>query len=139
MPITRATRAAFASLDGVDLMTMFRTRACIMKSPPHVLESSTQVCKLGVFVDCDSARRQQFRYGRDVEAPVFPPQTSGRIASNTWCTWASCQQLAWRWKVIRSHLGTTPHRERCKTPRKRPSVPREPLPREASTGACHRT
>ena len=37
VPVTRATRAGFASLDRVDLMTMFRSRACIMKSPPHFL------------------------------------------------------------------------------------------------------
>ena len=76
-----------------------------------------------------NARRQQFRSGQDVDEPVFPPWTSGRIVPNSWCIWASCQQLAWRWKVIQSHLATTTL-QALQDPRKRPSVPRDPLPRE---------
>ena len=42
--VTRALRAAFVCLDGVDLVVMFKTRAHVMKSPPKFLRG-VQICK----------------------------------------------------------------------------------------------
>ena len=38
--VTRVLRAAFACLDGVDLIVMFKTRAHVMKSPPKFLRGA---------------------------------------------------------------------------------------------------
>ena len=38
--VIRATRAAFASLDGVDLKFLFRCRACVMKCPPQFMRGA---------------------------------------------------------------------------------------------------
>ena len=38
--VTRATQAAFLSLDSVDLTVMFKTRASVMRSPPKFLRGA---------------------------------------------------------------------------------------------------
>ena len=87
VPVTRATRAGFASLDCVDLMTMFRSRACI-KSPPHFLRGAY---KSTMRLALDRWRRPSKMSRMEV---VRPPPTDVVVQTCPWgwCRRADCWQ-----------------------------------------------